>query len=97
MALFADRSPEAIAAICGIHRAGAAYLPLDPELPDARVTELLARARPAAVVTTPAHAPRLRALGADATVLPGGVRAAAGAGTGAGITPCRSRPGTSRT
>ncbi|GIH80210.1 non-ribosomal peptide synthetase [Planobispora longispora] len=82
VALFADRSPEAIAAICGIHRAGAAYLPLDPELPDARVTELLARARPAAVVTTPAHAPRLRALGADATVLPGGVRAAAGAGDG---------------
>ncbi|MBG0832647.1 amino acid adenylation domain-containing protein [Planomonospora sp. ID67723] len=82
VALFAGRSPEAIAAICGIHRAGAAYLPLDPELPDARVTELLARARPAAVVTAPEHALRLRALGADAIVLPGEARTAAGAGDG---------------
>ncbi|WP_066370582.1 non-ribosomal peptide synthetase [Herbidospora mongoliensis] len=51
VALLAERSPEAIAWICGIHRAGAAYLPLDPALPEARLTDLLSRIRPAAVIT----------------------------------------------
>ncbi|GAB1818975.1 non-ribosomal peptide synthetase [Herbidospora sp. RD11066] len=50
VALVAERSPEAIAWICGIHRAGAAYLPLDPALPDARLADLLSRIRPAAIV-----------------------------------------------
>jgi amino acid adenylation domain-containing protein len=39
--LVAGRSPAAIAAIWGILKAGAAYLPIDPGYPDARIAQLL--------------------------------------------------------
>ncbi|WP_051898910.1 non-ribosomal peptide synthetase [Sciscionella sediminilitoris] len=39
--LVAGRSAAAIAAIWGVLRAGAAYLPLDPAHPDARISDLL--------------------------------------------------------
>jgi len=41
VALCARRSPEAVAAMLGILRAGAVYVPIDPELPEARRSRML--------------------------------------------------------
>lgn len=43
--LVAERSPVAIAAIWGILKAGAAYLPIDASYPDARIVQLLTDAQ----------------------------------------------------
>ncbi|MFF4778333.1 amino acid adenylation domain-containing protein [Microtetraspora fusca] len=59
VAVCCDRSHEAIVAICGVLRAGAAYLPIDPEHPDARITRLIDQAAATAIVTSARHAPRL--------------------------------------
>jgi amino acid adenylation domain-containing protein len=53
VALLCRRSPAAIAALLGVLRAGAAYLPLDPDSPPARVAALLADAAPTAVLAGP--------------------------------------------
>ncbi|MDA7977562.1 MAG: amino acid adenylation domain-containing protein [Pirellulales bacterium] len=50
--LFVDRGPHAIVAILGILKAGAAYLPLDPTYPEARIHFMLTDAQPRGVVTT---------------------------------------------
>ncbi|MGW6540842.1 amino acid adenylation domain-containing protein, partial [Streptomyces sp. NPDC055011] len=44
------RSAELIVVLHAIHRAGAAYLPLDPEYPEERVRHMLDQSRPAFVV-----------------------------------------------
>lgn len=49
------RSIEAVAALLGVLRAGASYLPIDPEQPRSRTSALLAQARPAALLAAPAH------------------------------------------
>jgi amino acid adenylation domain-containing protein len=49
----AERSPELVAGLAGIHRVGAAYLPLDPAHPPDRLAALVAQARPAVVLTQP--------------------------------------------
>src|SRR5690606_3324441 len=41
VALKVDRSPEMIAILLGIIKSGAAYLPLDPQYPDARIRYML--------------------------------------------------------
>ncbi|MER5731788.1 amino acid adenylation domain-containing protein [Streptomyces sp. NPDC002138] len=41
VALVVERSPAGVAALWGILKAGAAYLPLDPAHPDARIAEVL--------------------------------------------------------
>jgi amino acid adenylation domain-containing protein len=46
-----DRSPELLIALLGILKAGAAYVPLDPTNPAARVQSILADARPRVVLT----------------------------------------------
>jgi len=46
-----DRSLEMVAALIAVLKAGAAYLPLDPHLPPARLAQLIADARPAVVLT----------------------------------------------
>ncbi|MFE9673016.1 amino acid adenylation domain-containing protein [Streptomyces sp. NPDC006259] len=46
------RTPEMVAALYGILKAGAGYLPIDPELPGARVTAMLELARATTVLTT---------------------------------------------
>ncbi len=51
--LVAGRTPAAIAAIWGILKAGAAYLPLDASYPDARITQLLTDAGAAACLLEP--------------------------------------------
>jgi amino acid adenylation domain-containing protein len=58
-----ERSPELIAGILGILKAGAAYLPLDPEYPRERLSFMLEDARARLVVTA----------GEPAALLPSGI------------------------
>jgi len=51
VAVALERSPEAIAALLGVLKAGAVYLPLDPALPDDRVDFMLDDSRAGAVMT----------------------------------------------
>ncbi len=59
VALLFSRSPEAIVAIAAVLKAGAAYLPIDPALPPARVEFMLADATPVAAIATAGLADRL--------------------------------------
>ena len=59
VALLFNRSAEAITAILAVLKTGAAYLPIDPALPDARIEFMLADAAPIAAVTTAGLAGRL--------------------------------------
>ena len=59
VALLVSRSAEAIAAILAVLKTGAAYLPIDPAVPAARIEFMLADAAPIAAVTTTGLAERL--------------------------------------
>ncbi|WP_329100841.1 amino acid adenylation domain-containing protein [Micromonospora sp. NBC_01699] len=50
-----DRSPELIAVILGIVRAGATVMPLDTGYPAARLADMIEQAEPAHIVTTARH------------------------------------------
>src|SRR5258705_9217733 len=52
VALLLNRSAEAITAILAVLKTGAAYLPMDPAHPDARIAVVVADAAPVAAVTT---------------------------------------------
>ncbi|MDT5076975.1 MAG: hypothetical protein QOJ80_1612, partial [Mycobacterium sp.] len=52
VALLFSRSTEAIIAILAVLKTGAAYLPIDPTHPDARIEFMLADAAPVAAITT---------------------------------------------
>ena len=60
VALLLSRSAEAIVAILAVLKTGAAYLPIDPALPAARIGFMLADAAPVAAITTAGLAERLR-------------------------------------
>ncbi len=47
-----ERSAELVAALLGVLKSGAAYLPIDPRYPSARLAHVLADARPDLIVTT---------------------------------------------
>ena len=66
------RKPDMVAAMLGIVRAGAAYLPLDPGFPPSRLTLIARDAGVALALTEPDLAPAVaRALtGADVTLVP---------------------------
>ncbi|CAN7281484.1 amino acid adenylation domain-containing protein [Trinickia sp. LjRoot230] len=51
VALFVERSFDMVIAILGVLKAGAAWLPVDPDYPDERVAYMLADAKPAVVLT----------------------------------------------
>ncbi|MFF2810184.1 amino acid adenylation domain-containing protein [Streptomyces sp. NPDC058000] len=70
VALALPRSTDLVAAILAVLKAGAAYLPVDPEHPDDRISHMLESARPAYVLTHDAVAGRLPA-GAGRLVLDG--------------------------
>ncbi|MBX8687677.1 amino acid adenylation domain-containing protein, partial [Mycobacterium sp. 20091114027_K0903767] len=59
VALLLEHSAEAIVAILAVLKSGAAYVPIDPALPDARIEFMLADAAPVAAVTSPELRPRL--------------------------------------
>ena len=67
MALLVARSAEAIVAILAVLKAGAAYLPIDPAHPDARIGFMIEDAAPVAVVTTADLRSRLE--GVDTAVI----------------------------
>src|SRR6516225_7932958 len=58
--LFLPKGVEAVAAIHGILRAGAAYVPIDPTAPAVRGAGIAADARVRAAVVTAEFAPALR-------------------------------------
>ena len=51
VAIYLERSPEAIVALLGILKAGGVYVPLDTALPPERIALILADARPGVVLT----------------------------------------------
>ncbi|GLX93974.1 non-ribosomal peptide synthetase [Herbidospora sp. NBRC 101105] len=53
VALYVDRSAEMVAALLGVLKAGAAYLPLDPGYPAARIAMVLEDSGAAAALTRP--------------------------------------------
>ncbi|WP_456320139.1 amino acid adenylation domain-containing protein [Mycolicibacterium sarraceniae] len=59
VALLVDRSAQAVVAMLAVLKAGAAYLAIDPALPDNRIEFMLADAAPIAVVTAAAQRARL--------------------------------------
>ncbi|TDZ78580.1 Linear gramicidin synthase subunit D [Mycobacteroides salmoniphilum] len=59
VALLFSRSVEAVVAILGVLKTGAAYVPIDPSVPDARLEFVLADAGPLVAVTTADLARRL--------------------------------------
>ncbi|WP_156675217.1 non-ribosomal peptide synthetase, partial [Mycobacterium sp. E2989] len=61
--LLMDRSAEAIVAIMAVLKTGAAYLPVDPALPAARIEFILTDAAPIAALTTNALRSRLAGFG----------------------------------
>lgn len=52
VALVASRSVDMVVALLGVVKAGAAYLPVDPELPDERIEIMLRDCAPIVVITT---------------------------------------------
>ncbi len=60
VALLLSRSAEAIVAILAVLKTGAAYLPIDPAVPAARIEFILADAAPIAAITTTELRPRLQ-------------------------------------
>ncbi len=71
VALWMDRSPEAVVAMLGVLRAGAAYAPLEPAQPAARVAALLERLRPRLVVASAALRERLPETAVEVVTLDG--------------------------
>jgi non-ribosomal peptide synthetase component F len=67
VALLLERSAEAVVTILAVLKTGAAYLPIDPTAPAARMQFMLGDAAPIAVLTTTALADRLD--GSGLTVL----------------------------
>ncbi|MFY1652868.1 amino acid adenylation domain-containing protein [Solwaraspora sp. WMMB762] len=68
----AERSLHMVTGILGALFAGAAYLPLDPTLPAARLAFMLADADARAVIATPESAAHARAAGARTVLIPDG-------------------------
>ncbi|MFZ0835047.1 MAG: condensation domain-containing protein, partial [Mycobacterium sp.] len=59
VALLVPRSADAVVAMLGVLKTGAAYVPIDPAHPDARIEFMLNDAEPVAMVTTAALSERL--------------------------------------
>ncbi len=73
-----ERSPEMVVAVLGVLKAGAAYVPLDPDYPEDRLRYMLADSGPAALVTQPSLAGRFGGLEVPVVTLDSGVPSRAG-------------------
>ena len=62
VALLLERSPQAVIAILAVLKTGAAYLPLDPALPGARLEFMVGDVAPVAAITTAGLRARLEGL-----------------------------------
>ncbi|MGD0554724.1 MAG: amino acid adenylation domain-containing protein [Streptosporangiaceae bacterium] len=62
VAVVMDRSAAMVAVLAAVLKAGAAYLPVDPEYPPARIAFVLRDARPAVIIATEETAENLPAL-----------------------------------
>ncbi|WP_329791964.1 amino acid adenylation domain-containing protein [Lentzea sp. DG1S-22] len=69
VAVALPRSEQLIAALLGVLKAGAAYLPLDPNYPAARLSAVITNAEPALIVTDEATAAALPRVGEAQLVL----------------------------
>ncbi|MFF3545077.1 amino acid adenylation domain-containing protein [Streptomyces platensis] len=69
VAVLLDRTPEMVACLLGIWRAGAAYVPLDPGYPDERLAYILADTATRVVVTERRYADRMSGAGARLVVI----------------------------
>jgi amino acid adenylation domain-containing protein/non-ribosomal peptide synthase protein (TIGR01720 family) len=65
VAVSTARAPDTVAAILGILKAGAAYLPLDPSYPDDRLRYMLADAGVRVILASYTDADRFRSLGGE--------------------------------
>lgn len=63
VAVAIPRSPELVVALVAVLKSGAAYVPVDPEYPAARVEYMLADAKPALLLTVAQNAGHLPATG----------------------------------
>ncbi|MFI9644796.1 amino acid adenylation domain-containing protein [Streptomyces sp. NPDC052040] len=80
VALALPRSPEAVVAVLGVLKSGAAYLPVEVDEPVERIKRMFAEATPLRVVTTGGLARRMLATGTTPVVLDGpAVKAASAA------------------
>ena len=70
--LFMERSHELVIAIWAVLKAGAAYVPLNTEDPQARLHEIVADCRPVVVLTQPHLAPQVAGAAAPLMALPEG-------------------------
>ncbi|WP_250516572.1 non-ribosomal peptide synthetase [Caballeronia sp. INDeC2] len=68
VALCVERSFEMVVALLGVLKAGAAYLPIDPDYPAERIAYLLDDAKPAVVLTQAHLRERVQAVASDARV-----------------------------
>ena len=64
-----DRTPSMVASLLGVLAAGAAYVPIDPAYPEARIAMILADAAPRVVVTQRTYALLLTGLGQQAVLV----------------------------
>ncbi|SEO75553.1 non-ribosomal peptide synthase domain TIGR01720/amino acid adenylation domain-containing protein [Amycolatopsis saalfeldensis] len=69
VALALPRSADLLLAILAVHKAGAAYLPLDPDYPAERLAAMLVDARPGLLLTVPELRPALPEV-TDTVLLP---------------------------
>ncbi|GAA1855041.1 hypothetical protein GCM10009836_38870 [Pseudonocardia ailaonensis] len=80
VALVLPRSPELVVAMLAVAKTGAAFLPVDPAYPEARIATILADADPVALVTTPDGPEGAGRTVLDGTVLDGPVLDGTGPG-----------------
>ncbi len=59
VAICLERTPELLAALLGVHKAGAGYLPLDPSYPMERMAAMIADGDPSAIVVHSSLLPQL--------------------------------------
>lgn len=69
IAICLDRSPEAVIAVLAVLKAGAAFLPLDPGLPSARLASMLKDARPKVVLARELDFEKLKSSGCEVVSL----------------------------